>query len=898
MRFSILVFFLCSFASLTAQPVAPEVYDLKLRRASLEEALYKLSDLTGTPISFSNTAVEGVKGLSYSFKKKSLEEMLGSILSGTGFHYERMGRQILVLRNIPASSIKFSLSGFLYDKGSGEPLIGATVYLPGSGKGTATNEYGFYSLTLPEGTLDIVFSYLGYQPESLPLDLRSDQVINLGLEASVTLEEIVVTSTSISIPHTFSSAAGKSAILQEEMEGLPSINGEPDLLRLLYLLPGVQTGADGFGGLSVRGGDIDQNLVLLDGVPVYNATHLLGAFSIFNSSAIRSSQLVKGVIPARYGGRVSSVLDVRTKEGSNKEWLAEADLGLATGKVSLEGPLVPGKSSVFVGARRAFIDLFSRPLTRKILEDRGADGELGYYFFDVNAKVNYKLGHRDHLYASFYTGGDDFTNDQSVWGWEGDTSSYDQASQGVKWGNTIGSFRWNHLFSSRLFSNTTLTFSRFFYGSGDEYERKSYLDNSLVNREYLYFRYHSNNRDIALTTDFDFRPHPDQTIRFGASAVLHRFQPGAISFDEEVLIDTLTDETIDILLERTAQVSSEYDVYIEDEFQISDEFGGNIGLRGTFLHIGGELLAYVQPRVQLAFRPRPQLIFTLGVGRHVQPLHLLTNSGVGLPRDLWVSSTSRIRPVDSWQLTGALRWTGLPGWIAEVEGYYKSMEDLITFQEGLLASIDATNWQNKVAVGDGWAYGAEWILKRQGNRFSGWLSYALSYSRRRFEEINFGESFPFRFDRRHTVNLAGVWKFHPKWTASYVWTYGTGMATTLPRNNYQFNQFNLLYSDVPPQFPFVLEVANYGKKNDIRLPAYHRLDLEVQYEFTGKRHQHQLSLGAYNVYNRFNPLYYILAERPDETGRNVPQYLEVALMPVIPTLRYRIIWSLSPERRR
>ena len=883
------LFLFCAFP-LSAQPVADRLYDWEVEGKTLEQALYALIDLTGVPIAFSNSSLPKREGLAYSFRQKRIEEILEALLTNTGFRSQWMGGQILIVP-IPMSDLrKFSISGYIRDAISGEPMIGANVFSPALGKGTTTNAYGYYCLTLQEGPVEVAFSYLGYETRVLPLELFSNQVFNLNLRPALTLDEVLVTApsfpTSMQVP-----PPGTQRFRSEDMERLPSLNGEPDVLRFSYLQPGVQTGADGFGGLSVRGGDVDQNLVLLDGVPVYNAGHLLGIFSIFNNSAVRSANLLSGVFPARYGGRVSSVLDVRTKEGNYKHWGGEADIGVASGKLSIEGPLVAEKSSVFVGVRRSFLDLYSRPITRKEQEKRGKEGELGYHFFDLNAKINYKLGNRDHLYGSFYTGGDHYDNYQVETTLQGDSTTIDRVEQGVEWGNAIGSLRWNHLFGDKLFSNTILTYSRFFYTSQDSYEEKFLEGEVLQNREYFLIRYNSNNRDVALTTDFDFRPNPENTLRFGASAVLHRFKPGGASFDESALSDTLTEEHIKFLLERSAQMSGEYDLYAEDEFQINNETGGNLGLRVTMLQIDGKLLTYLQPRALFYFHPGKDLLVSIGVGRAVQPLHLLTNSGIGLPRDLWVSSTSRIRPINSWQLNGSLNWQGKSGWEASMEGFYKFMNRLVTFQEGLLTSIDATNWQNKVAVGRGWSYGAEWLLRRKGRKLSGWLAYTLSFSRRQFDEVNLGQPFPFRFDRRHNLHLAGTLSVGRRWQFSMVWTFGSGIATTLPRSSYQFNQFNLLYSDVPPQFPFILDVSNFGKKNDIRLPPYHRLDLEVKFTLDKKRFQHQFTAGAYNVYNRYNPLYYTLTERvDDQTGKTVPKYIQVALFPVLPSVRYCLRW--------
>jgi hypothetical protein len=864
--------------------------DFQVSKVSLEAALYQLMEEADINISFSNRLLPADQRFSYQFQQITIGDILAQMLSPHGLAIEQVGNQLVIVRAAPPPEVRYTISGYLRDRISGEPLIGANIYDPSSGKGTTTNPYGFYSLTIPSGDFELVYSYLGYQSVVKAIRLQADRELMVELEPSLTLEEIVITApTDQEIFDT--EGLGSTTFNLEEVSQFPALGGESDLLRLSYLLPGVQTGADGFGGLSVRGGNVDQNLILMDGVPVYNSTHLLGIFSVFNTSAVRSTRFYRGVFPARYGGRASSVLDVRTKEGNRKHWQAEGDLGLLSGKVSLEGPLKEGRSSFFISGRRSLIDLYSRPLSRNVRSENGIEGELGYFFYDLNTKVNWKINDRHRIFASLYNGGDNYTDQATVSQWVGEDSlQVDDVQQVVGWGNTIGSLRWNWLMSPRLFVNSTLTYSRFFYGSQDLLESQLVEGNNLINRDYLFYQYNSNNRDWAFAIDFDYLPNPDHYIRFGLNSISHKFQPGAVVFDETVQLDTLSPESVQVLLEKTALYSAELEGYVEDEFSLGDQWQGNLGVRGSLFYAQDRFRFYLQPRLRLDWNFATNMQFGLGAGRHVQPLHLLSNSGIGLPRDLWVSATSRIDPIDTWIFTLGWSWEYRTANRLEIEGYYKNMQHLLTFQEGSLLGIDATNWQNKVAVGRGWSYGVELMSQNRWGAWSGWLSYSLNFARRQFEEVNLGETFPFKFDRRHNVHLVLGRKLGRNWNVSGTWTYGTGVATTLPRSAFEYNQLNLLYANFPPQFPFVETAFDNGRRNDIRLPAYHRLDIQVAYSMRKDWGKQTLTFGVYNMYNRINPLYYFIADRPDENGQLQTQLLQTSLLPVLPSIRYRVEW--------
>ncbi|MCB0707081.1 MAG: TonB-dependent receptor [Saprospiraceae bacterium] len=889
----ILIFLFLVPITLVAQGPLDKKITYSAQDKPLEDILFEISDLAQVSMTFSSDLVAGKRA-----SIQAINERLGSVLNrlliGTGLEV-RLAGSVLVLIPIQIKS-RYTVRGYLTDAQTGEPLIGANIYISGRNRGTSSNDYGFFSLTLEEGNWLLFFSYLGYQSAQQVLTLNGDQTLDMELEPSLTLEEVVITAPSES-GDIGTGTIGKHHFLVSEQDRQPALGGEVDVLRTSYFLPGVQTGADGFGGISVRGGNSDQNLYLLDGVPVYNATHLLGVYSVFNSSAIHSATLYKGVLPARYGGRASSVMDVRMKEGNLKEPKLEVDLGMTSGKFTLEGPLQGAKSSYIITGRRSFIDLYTRPISRNIREANGIDGELGYFFYDFNAKINVSVSKRDRLFLSFYNGGDNFQNTEQATQQLGqsDTSRLEDARQLLNWGNTIASFRWNHLLGKRLFSNTTITFSRFYYQSQEELDIRLFIDPTVLSADYLFYQYASNNRDLAAKLDFDFSPNPNHFLRFGANYTRHRFQPGAVVFDETVQVDTISAESIELLLEKNPLSSDELDLYVEDEMRLGEKWWLNVGLRINTLKVNEKWYFSPQPRFQLRYWLNPRLDVRLAAGRATQSLHLLSNSGIGLPRDLWVSATERIKPIQSWQYTLGMGWQSPTGWAALVEGYYKSMNNLLGFQEGVLANIDGTNWQNLVIVGSGKAYGVEFSAEKKSGKWTGAASYNLAYADRTFPDENLGKTFPYKLDRRHNFGIALMYAINSKWSASANFTYRSGERTTIPQASYLFNQLNLLYSDFPPQFPFFFEAFDNGTKNSVKLPPYHRLDLNLQYRFNRPRTHHTFGLNIYNAYVRKNPWYYSLVRRPDESGVIRSQYVQYSFIPFLPSLRYRIEFFSNRE---
>ncbi len=874
---------LCSVCAFSQTLLDQEV-NFTAKNLSLDRALEKLSDKSKVSIAYSKSLLPETAPISIRFKKESLRNVLEYLLSNTGLTYKVIGSQIVLYREHETSE-EFTISGYVEDVSTGEKLICANVFDARSGKGTSTNAYGFYSLTLKEAVVSINYSYLGFQIETKNFDLVKDTRINVNLSASLVLNEVIITaSDSTSFRKNDFSILDLDDLPVNEMDLLPSLVGETDLIRLAQMIPGVQTGADGLGGLHVRGGNSDQNLFLLDGVPIYNASHLAGLLSVYNSDAIRSSKLIKTGFPVRYGGRLSSVVDVRTKEGNTKELKAEAGIGLSSVRATIEGPLKKDKSSFFISGRRALLDLFVKPITTRIKKDRNEEGFSNYNFFDWNAKMNYSFSNKDKLYLSFYNGRDDFS-DESQTSFTDDilvepTTFEDKLQQNLIWGNKLGALRWNHLFGNKLFSNTTLTYSRYKFIAEDRREALNIKTNFLGEKDTLrsvFFNlYQSEIQDWAIRSDFDFIPKPSQYWRFGFEASQHTFKPGILNSEEEKFFPGFETES-DTLFNVPRVNAYEVSAYIEQEWRPLPNWQTILGVRATSFFTGGHTYLRLEPRLAVEHRISDSWTLKSSWSLVSQYLHLLSASGIGLPNDLWLPSTEKVAPQKSWQTTLGFDRRLYEKLTIGTELYYKKMNHLIAYREGgNLEMVDAQNWEDKVTSGDGWSYGAEFYVQKNEGETTGALAYTLSWSERQFDEINFGDTYPFRYDRRHNIKLHVVHRFSDQFSVAGNWVYGSGLATTLPLGEYQF--------PVDPFFPTPARV--FSDKNSIRMPAYHRMDLGANWKKSRSWGKTHLSLGIYNVYNRKNPIYYRVGRDPEDFNKK--RYLQATLFHFIPYFSYKV----------
>lgn len=765
----------------------------------------------------------------------------------------------LLLLVITSQAQKFTINGYITDKTSGERLAGASIFLPEKNVGTTSNSYGFYSITLPgqADSLEIQVSYAGYDVYHSRILLNDNVKLNILLDHQKQLENVTVKSVKRnSIQNTTQmSSIGLSS---ETIKALPAFLGEADVLKAIQLLPGVQAGSEGSSGIYVRGGGPDQNLILLDGVPVYNASHLFGFFSVFNADAINGVDVIKGGFPARYGGRLSSVIDIRMKEGNNQQFHGEGGIGLIASRFTLEGPLKKGKSSFMVSARRTYADIFMRPIIKA--ESHG-DLTAGYYFYDLNAKVNLYVTEKDHVYVSGYFGNDKFYSKSKF----NDNGSHTVYEAALKWGNATAMMRWNHEFSRKLFSNLTVNYSRYQF---DIYSKENVNDPSQGNQNYLE-KYFSGIRDWSGKIDFDWLPSPNHFIKWGIGQTWHSYRPGA--FQSKANTPTYNEDTV---LRGKFINSTELDAYIEDDVKLTRNLKVNIGTHFTSFSVEGTTYNSLQPRIAARYLLNKNMSIKASYAQMNQFIHLLTNSGIGLPTDLWVPATKIVPPQKSHQVALGWAYNINENYEVSVEGYYKKMNNLIEYAEGASFISTTSDWQTRVVSGQGKSYGTEFFLQKKKGNTTGMIGYTLSWTNRQFDALNNGNWFPYKYDRRHDVKIAVIQNIGKRIQLSADWVYGTGVAITLPVAIYSNGNGD--------------DVEVYNGRNDFRMPAYHRLDLGIKFIKVRKKWERSWNINIYNVYNRLNTFYIYRDTKYDfNTGVQTPVFYKVTLFPIIPSISYQ-----------
>ena len=785
---------------------------------------------------------------------------------------------LLFINNLWAQNapIRFTVSGYIREAGSQEALIGVNVYLPGTTTGTTTNTYGFYSLTLPaQDSLLLAYSFVGYEIVVRTVSLRTNQTVNVFLAPGRALTEVNVKAGRLTEKVSESAQMSTIDLPVAQIKKIPAFLGEKDVLKVLQLMPGVQKGSEGQTGIYVRGGGPDQNLIILDDAVVYNASHLFGFFSVFNGDAIKSVELIKGGFPARYGGRLSSVIDLNMKDGNRDKLHGEGGIGLIASRLLLEGPLTKNKKASFlISARRTYLDILAAPLIRA---QSGGTLTAGYYFYDLNAKANYDFGPTNKLYLSGYFGRDRFyANDKTA-----DTDT------GLRWGNATGTLRWNHLFNQKLFSNLSLIFSDYKF-------QISSVEKSTQDAETYSLYYNSGIRDFSLKYDVDYYPNPKHSIRMGVQSIYHRFTPSAVVLQNAGINQSINNVTnIDVM---------ESGIYAEDTWRPSSRWHVNGGLRLSYFQQKDVGYVRPEPRLSAAFTLKPDLSIKASYALMNQYVHLLSNTGIGLPTDLWVPTTDRVKPQQSQQVAiGIAKDFTDKGLTLTVEGYYKSMNNIINYKEGasfLLindpTSANSIRWEDNVTAGRGWSYGAEFFLQKKVGRFSGWAGYTLSWTQWQFAELNGGQPYYPRYDRRHDISLVGIYDLSKRITLSAVWVYGTGNALTVPVGRYEtYRPSNtLIYGGTPAIaqtfFQSVRNADDYGtQKNSFRAEAYHRFDFSIQFHKQKKNHERTWEFSVYNLYNRRNPFFYRLesvaatATTPTRTA-----LFRYSVFPIVPAVSY------------
>jgi hypothetical protein len=760
---------------------------------------------------------------------------------------------------------RFTVSGFIKDSLNGETLIGASIAVQGKTKGIGSNQYGFYSITLEEGDYIFISSYIGYQPKILQVKLDGNKQLNFNLLPKISVSQEVIVTSKKRDANVKNAQMGKFTLPIEQIKSIPAFLGEVDLLKTIQLLPGIRNAGEGSAGLYVRGGGPDQNLILLDDAPVYNTGHLFGFFSIFNSDAIKNVTLIKGGMPAQYGGRLSSVLDISMKEGNNQNYQVQGGIGLIASRLSVQGPIKKDKASFIVSARRTYIDALTKPFIKPDNQFYGS----GYYFYDLNAKVNYKFSEKDRVYLSGYFGRDvfDFANGKQ------------SLKVNIPWGNATGTLRWNHVFNKKLFGNTTAVYNDY------NFTFKAAQNNFEI-------KLASGIRDVSVKQDFDLYPFTGHKIKFGGIFTYHKFTPSVVSGKQDSVVFNPNNAQ--------TKFANEAAVYLQDDWEISDKIKINAGLRYSWFQQIGAYKIYttdangnrtdstvfkrreavktyggLEPRLTLRYALNDETSLKASVTRNLQYIHLVSNAGTTLPTDIWVPSTYKVKPQISFLYAAGLFKNYKDNtYETSVEVYYKQMQNQIEYQEGYTPnSLDDT--ENSFAFGKGWSYGTELFINKARGKLTGWVGYTLSWTWRKFALLNFGEKYPAKYDRRNDLSVVGIYELNKKWKLSATFVYGSGNAATLPQRFYIVNG---------------ILTQEYSRINEYRLPAYHRLDLSAI--LTPKKNEKrkwksEWVFSIYNTYSRQNPYFVYFDQNGSALNGTLSiQAKQVSLFPIIPAVTW------------
>jgi hypothetical protein len=866
-RLLTVLFLACSLIANGQQSIVK--LTIQIPATSLEAALKLLEQQSKIHFSYEYTRVKGINVEARSYEAVPLETICRDLLKGTSLMFKRKGEQIIIG---PVAKHDRTLSGYVEDEASGERLIGVSLAVPQYQAGTVTNAYGFYSITLPDDSFHVQLSYLGYQ--------RLDTVVGADNSTGITfrlkmlnrqLEQVTI-------------RGGRAEQIQESsqmsrinlsaaaVQAVPRLLGEADLFKTLQLLPGVKQGTEGTSALLVRGGTPDQNLILLDGAPLYNPMHLMGLFSTFNTNVLKDVTLYKGAFPARYGGRLSSVIDVSTKDGDMNNIHGDFSVGLLSAEAMLEGPIRKGKTTFLISGRRSYPDLVVREYL-KGQEDPPEKFRL--HFYDINAKLHHKFSDKDKLYLSFYNGRDKLETRYRFESMYAGNQYFSDVKANA--GNLAASIRWNHVYSPKLFSNVMLIGSDYhfksrFYQEG-EANHNAYTDYQLLN---------SGIRDYGVKADFEYHPKPAHFVRAGIAYMDRNFTPGVLrtkqTQEEEVIVDSVNNNH-DIH-------AREINLYAEDDWELSSRLKVNAGLHFSAFLVEGRFYRSLQPRLNVRYLLPGNWALKASYSSMTQYVHLLANNSISLPTDLWVPATDKVKPqyADQFAL-GVARNVFGNHFEFSAEGYYKYMHNVIEYKEGAdyLTSSRGDTWQSQVAAGEAESYGLELLLQKKSGRLTGWLGYTIAWANRILPDVNYGKVFPYKYDRRHDLHIVGVYRLRKGIELSASWTYQSAAPFTIPVASYEGVTAPLSEHEYQ-RYP---DADYINMRNNARIKAYHRLDLGInfiKYKKNGMIRTWNISL--LNVYNRFNPFFYYINRYGDENP--TAALTAINMVPFLPSFSYNL----------
>lgn len=846
--------------------IAQKQITLSSKKAKIANILAQISEQSSVVFSYKSASISKIPKLNFRQQTMTLGIFLESVLKAHYIKYTFIPPNVIVLAQLEKQEQeKYSISGFVSDSITGEKLIGCNLIFQGEDIGIATNHEGFYSIQTLKDSLILQVSYIGYRTKNIRLEPSSDIRLDISLTPSINLPIVIVSSSGEN--NSITKDNGNNIHLKGDRIGeLSPLFGESDVFRTLQLLPGIQSVGEGTPGLFVRGGSPDQNLVLLDGIQLYNPIHIFGFYSIFNPGIVKDVSLKKGAFSAKYGGRLSSVIDVITKDGNNQKIQGEGMLGIMGSRIVLEGPIDKSHKTTFVvSARRSHIDLLLSPFIKANLSTQNAGFLSAYYFYDLNGKITSKLNQNSKLTLSFYNGGDNVSLSNSF---KLDNSQHqikEKDKQSFSWGNTVASIRWSQIVSSKTILKTTLWYSAYNFGNQSRYSfEETTKDSSREN--FFDYRFESLIRDMGINSDLEYFITKKWKLNSGIQYIFHYFQPG---------VTTLTSNLPNLEPEKKTteiNIGAESSIYFDNHITLWEKFDIRAGLNIATFIVNKKGYPTLQPRCEIVYNLTKRIAISSGFSRMQQYLHLLSNSTVGIPQDLWILATENIAPQNNNQFSLSFKYKGKFINFG-IDAFSKKMSNVIEYKEGENYLMNSDNWENKISVGIGDAKGIELYIEKSIGRFTGWIGYCLSRSTRQFSDINNGEPFVYRYNRLHDLSSSFTFKIDKQNSISVNFIYATGTPITLPEQ---------IYSGISSSAPLV-DVYVPGQKNNYIMPDYNRLDINYSNFKSNRLGLRVWAFGFYNIYNRQNPFF--IAPGFNDQGNRVLR--QVTLFPIIPSITYR-----------
>jgi len=791
----------------------------------------------------------------------TIKAILESILVPLGLGYELIGKETIIIKRVNDQNAKMIISGFVIDKESFNRMPGAFVLDLKTKSFTYTDDEGFFVLQLPFDTTQLLVNYIGYKSEILFIQKPRTKLYNVYLSSGTNLPEVVVKIEGDSL--IFKQYPHLIALNDEIQKMMPSILGQGDIFNNIGLLPGVQSLRDVSPGIIIRGGGPDQNLVLMDGVPIYNPTHLFGLVSIFDPDITQSLKLYKDAFPANYGGRLSSILDVKTRSGNINNYKAKINVGMLASGIVVEGPIKKGKSSFLLSARRSYTDLYIKGLDA-ILNDNTTTP--GFFFYDLNLKLQHRFSSHSYLNAAFYSGADRGKVGSKI-AVKDATELVENTKATTSWTTNNAIVRWSYTPKGTLFNNLSIFYTNYQLKFADLYSASKIQQSKKVFSEYNY-TYRSGIEDWGLKNETDFKIGTNNKFKAGFQYIHHRFNPGQNNY-----FFAATDKSsIDTFSGIDAIASHDLSLFVNHTFEYKKRVKTESGLQQAVYTVGGKIFKALQPRFSTSLLLFKNAFLLADYSRMVQFIHLLPNNNLGIPYDIWLPVTGNLKPFLSNQVSLGFQYQ-IGKWNYHTDLYQKEQSNILEFKEGGNIILAANNWENEITSGFGKIKGWENLIKYNDKKITFWISYALSKSDRKFNQINNGTSFPYKYDRRHQMALAFLGVINKKWSFSANWMYLSGNPVTIPENRFIL--------DLEGN-PYPIEIL--GNRNNYRMPAYHRLDISFNKVVEKKWGVVNWNLGVYNVYNHFNPYYLFFGL--NEQGKQVLK--QRSLLPIVPSVSFAI----------